>query len=205
MISFNEFSTSIFFQNEIFCLHRTAVMSSTMPTSSKDHATLAENEMRKKPHQSRSKFSIQKFIRHGLSSWRKRRKGSSSSSPAPITSAPNSPPSSSIGRSGKLSSDLSRTLPVEPIRSFSLDLPSHAETPHRQISIELDPSGPTDRLFIPSPWTPSSAIPNPPAIESTTIHSGKFLCFHSLTLVDVLSLASHRNEQNGWNPSTIFQ
>jgi len=161
---------------------RLSVATNPKNSSSKDNET-AEHDSSKRTHHNRSKFSIQKFIRHGLLSWRKRRKASSSS-PSPVISAPNSPPLST-GRFVNNSGDLSQTLPVEPMRSLSLDLPENDENLVHQSSvvlnikpIELDPSLPNNRIYIPSPWTHSSkeltSIKSPSLLEPiSTGHSSK--------------------------------
>lgn len=186
-------------------------------SSAKEQGTAADQESSKRTRHSRSKFSIQKFIRHGLSSWRKKRKGSSSSSPAPVTSAPNSPPLSA-GRFVNHSGDLSQTLPVEPMRSLSLDLPSTDEKIVQPSSllgnikpIELDPSLPNLRTYIPSPWNHSSTEPTSITVSSpfepgSTGHPSKVTLsgrsdrtkFHHLrlTLISLFLSSVDRNKQN---------
>jgi phosphatase and actin regulator 3 len=107
------------------------------------------NEPSKRINNPNGKFSIQKMIRHGFSSWRTRKKPSSGSTPPPSSSAntiytntsssspppPPQPPLSS-GRYMTNNDDLSQIPPPTAVRSISVDSISNNTPPQRIIITE---------------------------------------------------------------------
>ena len=142
------------------------------------------NEPTKRINHANGKFSIQKMIRHGFSSWRTRKKPSSATTTSPsITSThtvyANSPtpppPPLSTGRYVMNDDDYpSQIPPPTAVRSISVDSISNNPSPKRIIvtepvnytstransvdSVTVDFDRPTTatRAYMPSPWTNSS-------------------------------------------------
>ena len=144
------------------------------------------NEPTKRANNPNGKFSIQKMIRQGFTSWRARKKpssaSSSSSTPPPITSAntayansPTPPPPSSTGRYVTTEDDhLAQIPPPTAARSLSVDAISSNSSPKRiivtepvnftsarpntadNVTVDFDRPPTAARTQASSPWTSSS-------------------------------------------------
>ncbi|CAF0990671.1 unnamed protein product [Adineta ricciae] len=139
------------------------------------------NEATKRISSSNGKFSIQKMIRQGFSSWRTKRKLSSSGTHPSTNVSTNTstppPPQSSTARSMTPDNDQSQLPPSTTTRSLSVDSISNQTSPQRIIVTEqISPSSPrlnhTDSTtvdfdrpstniqgYVQSPWVNSSSIP----------------------------------------------
>ncbi|CAF5147358.1 unnamed protein product, partial [Rotaria magnacalcarata] len=150
-------------------------------TSTDMDSTPRLNETTKRVNNANGKFSIQKMIRQGFSSWRTRKKPPSVSSSTPTTlstniSIPSSPPASS-GRYVTTDIDLSQVNPsVTNMRSLSTDLTANQTPPQRIIvteqipassirsnsvdsaTVNFDGSTRNVRGYIQSPWAKSAAL-----------------------------------------------
>jgi hypothetical protein len=142
-------------------------------------STTNSNEPTKRVNNTNGKFSIQKMIRQGFSSWRTRRKPPPLSTPPPPsfistnTSTP-PPPSSATERSIITDNDLSQVHPSTTMRSISNDPSSYQTSPQRIIvteqiapasvrtnnadgvSVDFDRPPTNTRGYIQSPWATSS-------------------------------------------------
>jgi hypothetical protein len=184
----NTTTTKEFLPTENGTSYSTASSSSSFDTESNSNA----NEPTKRLNNPNAKFSIQKMIRQGFSSWRTRKKPSSattSSSSPPITSThsnytntsspPPSQPPLSAGRYMTNNDDLSQIPPPTAVRSISIDSITNKTPPQRIIvtepvtlssaranSVDFDRPSTTTGAYIRSPWTSSSTST---AITTTTM------------------------------------
>jgi len=155
--------------------------SSTYDTESNSNI----HEPSKRINNPNGKFSIQKMIRQGFSSWRTRKKPPSMSTPPPpqsssntvYTNSPTPPPSqppSSTGRYMINNDDLSQIPPPTTVRSTSVDSISNNTPPQRiivtepitftstransidSVTVDFDRPPTATRAYIQSPWTNSS-------------------------------------------------
>ena len=156
-----------------------------------DTTTTNSNEPTKRVTNTNGKFSIQKMIRQGFSSWRTRRKPPSSSTPPPpssvsINTSTPPPPSSSSERSITTDNDLSQIHPSTNIRSASVDSITNQTSPQRiivteqispatartnhadNVTVDFDRPSTNIRGYIQSPWavssTSNSTNPNKPDV-----------------------------------------
>ncbi|CAF2465426.1 unnamed protein product [Rotaria sp. Silwood2] len=144
-------------------------------TSSDMDSSAKSNETTKRVNHTNGKFSLQKMIRQGFSSWRTRKKPPSlSTSTIPTNiSTPSSPPLST-GRYMTTDNDLSQVHPSTTIRSISTDLTSKPMSSQRIIvteqiapstvrpntvdcaTVDFDRPSTNIRGYIQSPWDNSS-------------------------------------------------
>ncbi|CAF0926615.1 unnamed protein product [Rotaria sordida] len=147
-------------------------------TPSDIDSTIKSNETTKRINNTNGKFSLQKMIRQGFSSWRTRKKPPSLSTPPTSTistnfSTPSSPPSSTKHYMA-MDNDLSQTHPSTTIRSMSTDLVSNPLSSQRIIvteqiapptirsnsvdcaTVDFDRPSTNIRGYIQSPWANSS-------------------------------------------------
>ncbi|CAF1104654.1 unnamed protein product [Rotaria sp. Silwood1] len=159
-------------------------------TPSDMDSTTKSNETTKRTNNTNGKFSLQKMIRQGFSSWRTRKKPPSLSTPPTSTistniSTPPSPPSST-GRYMTTDNDLSQVHPLTAQRSMSNDIVSNPISSQRIIvteqiapatirsnsvdcpTVDFDRPSTNIRGYIQSPWANSSTstISNTNTIES---------------------------------------
>jgi hypothetical protein len=153
----------------------------------------SSNEPTKRIADTNGKFSIQKMIRQGFSSWRTRRKPPSLSTPPPQqasistnTSTPPSPPSST-GHYMSSNDDPSQTHPSTSSRSVSVDSISNRTTPQRiivteqiafsparsnsvdSVTTDVDRPPTNTRGYIQSPWATTESTSRPASIPSSRI------------------------------------
>jgi len=143
------------------------------------------NEPTKRIANPNGKFSIQKMIRHGFSSWRTRKKPPSTPPPPPTIStnsiytntstSPTSQPPLSTGRYMTNNDDFSQIPPPTAVRSISVDSITNRTTSPQKIivtepttlssaransvdsvTIDFDRPPTVARAFVQSPWTSSS-------------------------------------------------
>ena len=111
-------------------------------------STKSSNETTKRMNSSNGKFSIQKMIRQGFSSWRTRKKLPPLSTPPAVsvstkTSTPSSP-SLSTGRDATTDNDLSQVHPSRNVHFTSVDLTANQTSPKPIIVTEqIAPSSST--------------------------------------------------------------
>jgi len=152
-------------------------------TPTDNDLTTNSNETTKRINNTNGKFSIQKMIRQGFSSWRTKRKLSSTSTPsAPSMSANTSTPppliSSTNGRNMTTDNDLSQVHPSTTIRSVSIDSIANQTSPQRiivteqitpsparsnsvdSVTVDFDRPSTNHRGYIQSPWVTSSTANN---------------------------------------------
>ncbi|UJR23101.1 hypothetical protein I4U23_026124 [Adineta vaga] len=144
-----------------------------------DNDTMSNsNEPTKRINNSNGKFSIQKMIRQGFSSWRTKRKLSSSGTHPSTNSSTPPPTQSSTSRSMTTDNDLPQVHPSTTTRSLSVDSITNHTSPQRIIVTEqITPSSPRSNQtasttvdfdrpstniqgYIQSPWANSPSIPN---------------------------------------------
>ncbi|CAF0859287.1 unnamed protein product [Adineta steineri] len=158
-------------------------------TSSDNDSTINSNDATKRISNTNGKFSIQKMLRQGFSSWRTKRKLSASSGhPSPTISTNTStppPPSSSTARCMTTDNDLSQVPPSTTIRSLSVDSISNQTSPQRIIvteqiapsslrsnnvdstTVDFDRPPTNNQGYIQSPWA-NSSISTSTTTESTS-------------------------------------
>jgi hypothetical protein len=148
-------------------------------TPSDNDLSANSNETLKRINNTNGKFSIQKMIRQGFSSWRTRKKPPTlSTSPPPsfISTNTSTPPpiSSSNGHNMTSDNDVSQIHPSTTIRSVSVDSVSNQTSPQRiivteqispsparsnsvdNVTVDFDRPPANIRGYIQSPWTNSS-------------------------------------------------
>ena len=140
------------------------------------------NESSKRLNNPNGKFSIQKMIRQGFSSWRTRKKPPSlSASPSPPITSTNAiyanaptPPPLSAGRYMTNNDDFSQIPPPTAVRSISVDSIANRTPPQRiivtesvtlssaransvdSVTVDFDRPPASTRAYIQSPWTSSA-------------------------------------------------
>ena len=169
----------------------TTTTTTTMSADSNPSAT----ESTKRVNNTNGKFSIQKILRQGFSSWRTKKKQPSVSTPPPPPlsidlSSPPSPPLSK-GRFVTNSDDRSQTPPASALRSISVDSVADATSPQRvlgtnstgvsqtnwssvdNVTVDFDQPERKHRGYIQSPWvsasTPSTVNNNNNATTADSI------------------------------------
>ena len=129
------------------------------------------NESKKRMHHHNGKFSIQRFIRQGLASWRARRKLPSMSTPGPFVTHPSTPPLSP-GRFVSNQENSSSNNPTQLIpnsdssEEHNSSFISSMDSSNKMLTT-ADQRPITNRGFIQSPWANNSAIRNNDMIEET--------------------------------------
>jgi hypothetical protein len=149
-------------------------------TPSDNDLTTNSNETSKRMNNTNGKFSIQKMIRQGFSSWRTKRKPTPSLStppPSSISTNLSTPPPlipSSAGCNMTTDNDLSQVHPSTTVRSLSIDSVSNQTPPQRiivteqiapssaksnnvdSVTVDFDRPATNVRGYIQSPWANSS-------------------------------------------------
>jgi hypothetical protein len=160
----------------------------TASSSFETESNSSTNEASKRINSTNGKFSLQKMIRHGFSSWRTRKKPPSMSTPPPIasiyTNSPTPPPVSqpplSAGRYMTNNDDLPQNPPPTAIRSISVDstspqriivtepvtLSSARANSVDNVTADFDRPPTNPRGYNQSPWSSSSTTTTSNTIES---------------------------------------
>lgn len=155
--------------------------SNHVTTSDIDSTTNSNETTTKRTSNTNGKFSIQKMIRQGFSSWRTRKKPPpppvstpSSSNMSTHVSAPPSPPSST-GHFRTADNDTSEVRPSTTLRTVSTNSTSNSTVPQRiivteqiapasnrpnsvdNVTLDFDRSSSNTRVYIQSPWANASS------------------------------------------------